>query len=251
MDYSLKARKPQAETGFTLIEMLIVIAIISLLAALLFPVFARAREMARKTTCVSNLRQLGSAWALYAQDYDETTPGGAYTRFADHKTGHTIDGKRYTPLWGLVPYVRNDALFLCPTQQGWNFSTTTPSLDTHRPRQGSYASNDQVMEVSLAQLGQPTLLIVFCDSYNPWQNCYARCSSCTNGCSSFIWDRIGRGSYLGNSAQPTGWHNGGISMVYADAHAKWKPMGAIYYHNWVRDLPEADTHYNRSITMDW
>src|SRR5579872_3878616 len=58
-------------TGFTLIELLVVIAIIAILAAILFPVFARAREQARKTSCLSNLKQIGTASMMYAQDYDE------------------------------------------------------------------------------------------------------------------------------------------------------------------------------------
>ena len=61
--------------GFTLIELLVVIAIIAILAAILFPVFARARENARKSTCQSNLKQIGMAVQMYAQDYDEIYPG--------------------------------------------------------------------------------------------------------------------------------------------------------------------------------
>src|ERR687888_166883 len=62
--------------GFTLIELLVVIAIIAILAAILFPVFARARESARRSTCLSNLKQIGTATLMYLQDYDDTYPSG-------------------------------------------------------------------------------------------------------------------------------------------------------------------------------
>src|SRR5262245_57150515 len=69
------SRRPDVrKRGFTLIELLVVIAIIAILAAILFPVFARAREQARKATCLSNLRQMGTAVTMYVQDYDETYP---------------------------------------------------------------------------------------------------------------------------------------------------------------------------------
>ncbi len=64
----------QQRRGFTLIELLVVIAIIAILAAILFPVFAQAREKARQTTCTSNLKQIGTAFMMYVQDYDETYP---------------------------------------------------------------------------------------------------------------------------------------------------------------------------------
>ena len=63
--------------GFTLIELLVVIAIIALLAAILFPVFARAREKARQSTCMSNQRQLAAGIIMYCQDHEETFPGTA------------------------------------------------------------------------------------------------------------------------------------------------------------------------------
>jgi len=66
--------RPQA---FTLIELLVVIAIIAIIAAILFPVFLSAREKARRTTCASNMRQLGLSFSMYTQDYDDTLPGAA------------------------------------------------------------------------------------------------------------------------------------------------------------------------------
>jgi prepilin-type N-terminal cleavage/methylation domain-containing protein len=75
---SLARRRPgPSRSGFTLIELLVVIAIIAILAAILFPVFAKAREKARQITCGSNLRNLGAATLMYTQDYDETFPLGA------------------------------------------------------------------------------------------------------------------------------------------------------------------------------
>lgn len=237
--------------AFTLVELLVVIGVIAIVAAILFPVFSTAREAARKTTCLSNLKQMGHAWLMYTQDYDETTPGGAYARFADRVTGQKTDGKRYTPLWVMLPYTKNEAIYVCQTQLGWDFSTKNPDLDTHRPRLGSYASNYDVVEIGDAQITEPTRLIVFCDSYNPWQNCAHDCPNLAGGGSSFIWDRIGRGCYRGDCKKRTGWHSGGIDMAFADGHAKWRPLGQIFYKNWVRDLPDTDAHYNKAITNDW
>lgn len=106
--------------AFTLIELLVVIAIISILAAILFPVFAQAREMARRSTCVSNLRQSGNAMMMYIQDYDETfmvsnfTDGG----FGFPPNIHTdASGSPIFMADLLQPYMRNRAIFYCPTMR--------------------------------------------------------------------------------------------------------------------------------------
>ncbi|MCW5935007.1 MAG: prepilin-type N-terminal cleavage/methylation domain-containing protein [Fimbriimonadia bacterium] len=237
--------------GFTLIELLIVIAIIAILTALMFPVIFRAKEGARKVNCSSNVKQLAKAWLLYTQDYDESTPGGALTRYAAFPDGRSLDGKRYTVLWALKPYLKSEQPFLCPTQEGWNFHDTVAALDTHRPRKGSYTSNYMIMDRHFSAIERISDMIVFCDSYNPWMDCYANCSGCTNGCSSYIWDRIGRGYYQGNPQMKTDWHNGGINSVFSDGHAKWYALGSIYYSNWVPSLTENDAHFRRPITQDW
>ena len=95
----------RARRGFTFIELLVVIAIIAILAAILFPVFARAREKARQANCASNLKQIGLATQMYIQDYDETFPG--HTSFAG-------DPNYDWPI-AIVPYVKNAALFRCPS----------------------------------------------------------------------------------------------------------------------------------------
>ncbi|UCH35153.1 MAG: prepilin-type N-terminal cleavage/methylation domain-containing protein [Armatimonadota bacterium] len=113
--------------GFTLIELLVVIAIIAILAAILFPVFARAREAARKATCLSNLKQIALAAIMYAQDYDEVLPAANCTGW--QSSAHPLDpanqyitdftGLGSADYWqladALVPYIKSLDIFNCPT----------------------------------------------------------------------------------------------------------------------------------------
>jgi prepilin-type N-terminal cleavage/methylation domain-containing protein/prepilin-type processing-associated H-X9-DG protein len=103
-----------AQRGFTLIEMLVVIAIIAVLASILFPVFIRARESARRTRCAANLKQLGLAVQMYAADYDDLIPqtfGAPHHMIWRDDMGPTAHGR-------LMPYVRSLSLFFCPTATG-------------------------------------------------------------------------------------------------------------------------------------
>jgi len=109
--------------GFTLIELLVVIAIIAILAAILFPVFARAREKARQTACLNNVKEMGLGMLMYAQDYDEMFPAMSlgpvtpipvipeHPEFGRHAT------LGYFNCWsnGIYPYIKNVQIFLCPS----------------------------------------------------------------------------------------------------------------------------------------
>ncbi len=103
----------RGKTGFTLIELLVVIAIIAILAAILFPVFARAREKARQTSCLSNVKQLMLGVMMYAQDYDETLVSQGY----DVNGNNALDAGDYTWRSAVLPYIKNSQIVQCPSKR--------------------------------------------------------------------------------------------------------------------------------------
>jgi prepilin-type N-terminal cleavage/methylation domain-containing protein/prepilin-type processing-associated H-X9-DG protein len=167
------------QRGFTLIELLVVIAIIAILAAILFPVFAKAREAARGAMCASNARQIGTAWMMYAQDYDErVTPGGYW---CCPGAGWQKEWRWYGSFDNagvfrdqealLYPYIRNGALKACPSR---------PPIGRAQDDSLGYAYNDRYLApntvigwpptqiitntVSLAAIQSPAETVVFHDS---------------------------------------------------------------------------------------
>lgn len=100
--------------GFTLIELLVVIAIIAILASILFPVFARARENARRTSCLSNMKQIGLGVIMYSQDYDETLPAN-FPQVTNPATRPPNPNPRGSVHERLMPYLKNDQILHCPS----------------------------------------------------------------------------------------------------------------------------------------
>jgi len=156
-------RRRTVRSGFTLIELLVVIAIIAILAAILFPVFARAREKARQSSCLSNVKQLTLGFMMYAQDYDEWIR----SPYLPNPVHHTY----WTWYFGVRPYVMNNQIYRCPNE---SFDMTTygtyfPGLNYPTERlMVSYGMNNQLGYASarykLAEIKRPSECILIGDS---------------------------------------------------------------------------------------
>lgn len=254
--------------GFTLIELLVVIAIIAILAAILFPVFARAREKARQTSCLSNEKQQATALLMYAQDYDEVL------------TGYRFNGPNYNPFYQdnrveasaknaiffnqlLNPYIKNYDIWKCPSNpDGWVNIQTSGYADAgfrSYGGQNSYAASNYVFRansgLSLAALAAPADTVGILDAkyYNALPKgpgagpCRLRsesygCPTCpvdpTTGSYPEYWKNIGN-SYLFEATKPNDTdarnrgkqrHSEQINTVFLDGHAK-----AIAYDRVVGD----------------
>jgi prepilin-type N-terminal cleavage/methylation domain-containing protein/prepilin-type processing-associated H-X9-DG protein len=136
--------------GFTLIELLVVIAIIAILAAILFPVFARARESARKTSCLSNGKQMGTAVMMYVQDYDETYPQAYYY------PNNTNSSGGYSHWSGhCAPYIKNWQLFVCPSDRNRGLAPTNFQVSTNNA--GGGIPTGQTPQYDLQDIQAPRL----------------------------------------------------------------------------------------------
>jgi len=213
--------------GFTLIELLVVIAIIAILAAILFPVFARAREKARQTSCLSNIKQIGLGMQMYAQDYDETMPSGLYCNW-------TSGGPYGCHGMVLQPYIKNLNILECPSLRGWSLSPARVEPPT--TWYGSYGWNHMVSG-RMGAITAPASMVYVFDCRSPWID--------YNGA---VWDRVsGRGimKYYGNADQPTDWHNDGLNVGFVDGHAKWTKVQGIKWNQFVQTT---DVRYDVPIT---
>ena len=190
--------------GFTLIELLVVIAIIAILAAILFPVFARAREKARQTSCLSNVKQIALGVMMYAQDYDERLP----YRYLNSGVGGSIQypggGTSGGMIWPMpvYPYVKNITLFDCPSDPyKWSGNYTGHQC---------YGISNHIDGRMLAQLEKPAETILLADAYEEGysQSYYVQRNVVMHSSGvirSIIPDR----------------HNEGANFGLADGHAKW------------------------------
>jgi prepilin-type N-terminal cleavage/methylation domain-containing protein/prepilin-type processing-associated H-X9-DG protein len=227
--------------GFTLIELLVVIAIIAILAAILFPVFAQARDTARQSACLSNMKQLGVALMMYGQDYDETLPswpfkGGATGLFNDPRFKAWSYG-----LWVdvLMPYVKNQGVFACPN--GPRTGNTFPNAVLFGPKESTfpinYGFNEYIMNwdngfASVAKLtgarnGPAEISVIaevcFAGAYQDWSDNINIPGKPKN----FGLYRMYCANKAGNNLCEGRHKEHGVNIAFADGHAKFVPGARI------------------------
>ena len=142
--------------GFTLIELLVVIAIIAILAAILFPVFARAREKARQASCQSNLKQLALGHLMYIQDYDDITMQHRCNYWPSNSGSATQAGACYAQ--AVEPYTKNRQIYICPSQQ----NAARTGCAVYGPK--DYGSNLNAPGRPLAKFLTPSQTLMYCDT---------------------------------------------------------------------------------------
>ncbi|MBI5833589.1 MAG: DUF1559 domain-containing protein [Armatimonadetes bacterium] len=205
--------------GFTLIELLVVIAIIAILAAILFPVFAKAREKGRQASCQSNLKQMGVAFMQYTQDYDETLPGNYYT-----PNGGTW-------MMEIQPYLKSYQVYACPSDSknfaagdAWYCAPTGQTklsygynayISTNAPLTGGTGGNSNV-GLALAALVAPANTVMSADNGRDPAN--ADPTVAINANPPFIlFNANANGGYW---SSPLGRHMGGANTLFCDGHVK-------------------------------
>ncbi|BDI32083.1 hypothetical protein CCAX7_41340 [Capsulimonas corticalis] len=224
--------------GFTLIELLVVIAIIAILAAILFPVFAKAREKARQASCLSNEKQIGLGVLQYVQDNDETYPCGSRAGYGQPGVPGSWDG--YGVGWAgkLYPYLKSTGIFKCPDDPGAANITISYAMNANFiPDHASAAA------ITLAKLNSPSKTVYLLEvsafnSPNITDFTQEAVSGDTIGAEDNLtgYSHFATGQMINNGdphGLPTaqmidakGRHTDGSNFLYADGHTKWSlPTG--------------------------
>lgn len=196
MNYStsLTQNQKSRSMAFTLIELLVVIAIISILAAILFPVFARARENARRASCLSNQKQIGLGFLQYIQDYDE--------RFPRHD--NTSPG-----FWGvrIMPYVKSNQLFFCPSDTVHKSANPITTANISFGYNYYYFSTFTASPTHISAIAKPSQTLLTGDT------------GANAGGYVIHWSTS---NYL-----PRDQHLDGATFLFADGHTKWMKSATV------------------------
>jgi prepilin-type N-terminal cleavage/methylation domain-containing protein/prepilin-type processing-associated H-X9-DG protein len=222
--------------GFTLIELLVVIAIIAILAAILFPVFARAREKARQTACSSNVKQLAMGFLMYANDYD-----GKLYSYNSSQADPEYAGRCFW--FKAMPYVKSAQVYDCPTSPDDVSSLSTP-MDWATKYDGNYGYNYDGLEGSstnLYSLQYPAETYMIFDSgdtsvrvgTNNWAGLMEELD--------LDWD---------SKAEGANRHNDGVNVGFADGHVKWLNLMTFLKRNGKNRVPPWNIQWDDNPPAD-
>jgi prepilin-type N-terminal cleavage/methylation domain-containing protein/prepilin-type processing-associated H-X9-DG protein len=217
-----------ARRGFTLIELLVVIAIIAILAAILFPVFASAREKARQASCMNNMKQLSTATYQYLQDWDANYPWSRFPNAANTDRDYNYNWKM-----AIFPYVKSINVYICPSNDytwygGGDESAPWGPSKIKMPRGyamngaffAEYTSGDTCCSPDRYKLGpitegdilDPSGLLWIIEVRSPWADLHPVALA--------NWHPDDGNMKLGDYQT----HNKGSNFLFADTHAKWLPL---------------------------
>jgi prepilin-type N-terminal cleavage/methylation domain-containing protein len=250
--------KPNRNRAFTLIELLVVLAIIAIIAAILFPAFARARENARRASCLSNMKQIGLGMMQYTQDNDERYPPEWHSDDANHATSTEIDtdsskpsgvftasgdSKHYLTWMDFIfPYVKSTQIFICPsvtnkTVASYGYSIAFSGYNTSYRSFTNVAATDYTKNVpiSKAAVVRSSEVICIMDYSSPFSYTVTPPN---------VRDKAKNATQM--TATP---HLDGGTTVYADGHAKWRSRATMVANigstdaNCPQNLPTSNISY--------
>ncbi|PIU63130.1 MAG: hypothetical protein COS85_16625 [Armatimonadetes bacterium CG07_land_8_20_14_0_80_59_28] len=214
----------QSKKGFTLIELLVVIAIIAILAAILFPVFARAREKARTASCQSNLKQIALGFIMYAQDYDEKTVNWDFKNKLD-------------------PYMKNTQVWECPSRKTWGSAYDSRSSYVFNDYYWNYYDGNAMgptwvpIGAPMSVFTSPAETVMAGDGFDGVRNLGEFIYFGWGGAASEGVEGLSQSPPCFPYQQTNGYgctfaslwarHNGGANIAFCDGHVKWTPLSQL------------------------